>query len=155
MVSVFCNNGLNRSVRKYGLTEPGDILDKTRDIEVQEFEKNDKDRMNISLCSLEDEHLKYTGAHNPLWIIRNIEVLETKANKKTIGQFDNRKPYTTHNIELEKDDSFYIFSDEYTHQFRDEKGKKFKTNSFKKLLLSIHNKSIEEQKIIIDSSFEN
>lgn len=28
MVSVVCNNGLNRSVREYGLTKPSDILEK-------------------------------------------------------------------------------------------------------------------------------
>ena len=39
MVSVVCNNGLNRSVREHGLTDPGKILDKTREIVVQEFEK--------------------------------------------------------------------------------------------------------------------
>ncbi|MCW8941352.1 MAG: hypothetical protein OQJ88_11945, partial [Flavobacteriales bacterium] len=39
MVSVVCNNGLNRSVREHGLTEPGKILDKTREIVIQEFEK--------------------------------------------------------------------------------------------------------------------
>jgi tetratricopeptide (TPR) repeat protein len=55
MVSVVCNNSLNRSVREYGLTDPGKILDKTREIVVQEFEKSDedvKDGMDISLCSL-------------------------------------------------------------------------------------------------------
>ncbi|HET6243530.1 MAG TPA: tetratricopeptide repeat protein, partial [Bacteroidia bacterium] len=53
MVSVICNNGLNRSVREYGITDPGKILDKTREIVIQEFEKSDdevKDGMDISLC---------------------------------------------------------------------------------------------------------
>jgi ligand-binding sensor domain-containing protein len=81
MVSVICNNGLNRSVREYGLTDPGKILDKTREIVIQEFEKSDeevKDGMDISLCALEalpSSHssqeragvrLHYAGANNPL-----------------------------------------------------------------------------------------
>ena len=55
MVSVVCNNALNRSVREYGLTDPGQILDKTREIVIQEFEKSEeevKDGMDIALCSL-------------------------------------------------------------------------------------------------------
>ena len=43
MVSVVCNNGLNRSVREHGLSDPGKILDKTREIIIQEFEKSEEE----------------------------------------------------------------------------------------------------------------
>ena len=158
MVSVVCNNGLNRSVREYGLTDPGEILNKTREIVVQEFEKSEeevKDGMDIALCSLEGNILQYAGAHNPLWIVRGGELLETKANKQPIGQFDNPEPYTTHTLELQKGDSLYIFSDGYADQFGGEKGKKLKTANFKKLLLSIQKESMEKQKQLIDEAFEN
>jgi serine phosphatase RsbU (regulator of sigma subunit) len=157
MVSVVCNNALNRSVREHGLTDPGEILNKTREIVIQEFEKSDeevKDGMDIALCSLEEYKLQYSGAHNPLWIIRNGEILETKADKQPIGKFYKSSPYTTHSFELEKGDSIYIFSDGYVDQFGGEKGKKFKARAFRELLLSAQDKSMEEQKIIIDNSFE-
>jgi serine phosphatase RsbU (regulator of sigma subunit) len=157
MVSVVCNNALNRSVREHGLTSPGKILNKTREIVVQEFEKSEevvKDGMDIALCSLEVNKLQYAGAHNPLWIIRKGEILETKANKQPIGQFDNPEPYTTHSFDLQKGDSIYIFSDGYVDQFGGEKGKKFKAKAFRELLLSIQNKVMEEQKTIIDEAFE-
>jgi hypothetical protein len=75
MVSVVCNNGLNRAVREYGLIDPNEILDKTRELVVQEFEKSDeevKDGMDISLCALDTKTntLKWAGANNPLWILR-------------------------------------------------------------------------------------
>ena len=158
MVSVVCNNGLNRSVREYGFTEPGKILDKTREIVIQEFEKSEeevKDGMDIALCSLDGNTLQYAGAHNPLWIIRKGELLETKANKQPIGQFDNPEPYITHTIELQKGDCIYIFSDGYADQFGGEKGKKLKTANFKKLLLSIQKETMDKQKQLIDDAFEN
>jgi tetratricopeptide (TPR) repeat protein len=157
MVSVVCNNGLNRSVREHSLTIPGEILDKTREIVVQEFEKSEedvKDGMDIALCSIEGMKLQYAGAYNPLWIIRNGEIIETKANKQPIGQFDHPEPYTTHSFNLEKGDAIYIFSDGYVDQFGGEKEKKFKAKAFKKLLLSLQDKSMEEQKIVIDETFE-
>ena len=157
MVSVVCNNALNRSVREYALSEPGQILDKTREIVIKEFEKSEdevKDGMDIALCSLEGNKLQYAGAHNPLWIIRNGKVLETKANKQPIGKFDKQLPYTTHTFELKKGDSIYIFSDGYVDQFGGEKGKKFKSKTFKSLLLSIQEKTMEEQKVSIDNAFE-
>ena len=111
--------------------------------------------MDIAICSLEGKTLKYAGAHNPLWIIRKEELLETKANKQPIGQFDNPEPYTTHTIELQKGDSLYIFSDGYADQFGGDKGKKLKTANFKQLLLSIQKESMEKQKQLIDEAFEN
>ena len=178
MVSVVCNNALNRSVREHGLTDPGEMLDKSREIVIEEFEKSEeevKDGMDIALCSLEGNQLEYAGAHNPLWIIRegdiietkvdssrqtitkynNFNLLEIKADKQPIGKFDHPVPYTTHSIELQKGDAIYIFSDGYVDQFGGEKGKKFKVNSFRELLLSIQDKGMEEQKIIIDETFES
>ncbi len=160
MVSVVCNNGLNRSVREYGLTEPGDILSKTREIVISEFEKSEeevKDGMDVALCSLEGNTLKYAGAHNPLWVIRAgaKEVEEIKAHKQPIGKYTEPSPYPTHTIELNEGDSFYIFSDGYADQFGGERGKKFKTANFKRLLLSIQKESIEKQREIIDKEFEN
>jgi serine phosphatase RsbU (regulator of sigma subunit) len=157
MVSVVCNNGLNRSVREYNLSDPGKILDKTSEIVIQEFEKSEdevKDGMDIALCSLEGNKLEYAGAHNPLWIIRNGEIIETKANKQPIGKFDNQEPYTTHSFDLEQGDTIYIFSDGYVDQFGGEKGKKFKAKAFRELLLSIQEKAMEEQSTIIDNAFE-
>ncbi len=165
MVSVVCNNGLNRSVREYGLTDPGEILNKTREIVIAEFEKSEdevKDGMDIALCSLKlpsreglGSVLKYAGANNPLWIIRDGEIIETKADKQPIGKFDELMPYTTHTFELQKGDSIYIFSDGYVDQFGGEKGKKFKAQALRDLLLSIQGESMEKQQLIINQTFEN
>lgn len=163
MVSVICNNGLNRSVREYGLSDPGQILDKTREIVEQEFragqageqfEDEVKDGMDIALCALEGSVLRYAGAHNPLWIIRNGELLETKADKQPIGQFDQPTPFTTHTIELQPGDAIYIFSDGYADQFGGEKGKKFKVKSFRNLLLSIYTEPMEKQRETLNNTFE-
>lgn len=157
MVSVICNGALNRSVREFELSEPGKILDKAREIVIQEFEKSEeevKDGMDIALCSLEGMKLEYAGAHNPLWIVRKGEIIETKANKQPIGKFDKQTGYITHSFDLEVGDTIYIFSDGYVDQFGGEKGKKFKAKAFRNLLLSIQEKSMEEQKILIDDAFE-
>jgi len=180
MVSVVCNNALNRAVREYGLTEPGKILDKTREIVIQEFEKSEedvKDGMDISLVALtfseqnENENRKkniivnpslshsalaltWAGANNPLWLIRNGDLIEFKPNKQPIGKYAEPKPFTTHKIELKKGDTIYIITDGFADQFGGEKGKKFKTAKFKELLLSIQDKNMEDQKKSIELEFE-
>ncbi len=157
MVSVVCNNGLNRSVREYGLTDPGRILDKTREIVIAEFEKSEeevKDGMDIALFSIEGNTLKYAGANNPLWIIRNGDILETKADKQPIGKFDHPRPYTTHTVELQKGDAIYVFSDGYADQFGGEKNKKYKSGKFKRTLIDLAKNPIEQQKEILALEFE-
>ena len=91
MVSVVCNNALNRSVREYGMKTPGDILDKTKELVIKEFEKSEdevKDGMDIAMCCLEGNKLSYSGANNPLWIVRNQEIIEIKIVKRKITDFD-------------------------------------------------------------------
>ena len=161
MVSVVCNNALNRTVREYGLTNPAEILNKTREIVVQEFEKSDddvKDGMDISLCCLELSGsyatLQWAGANNPLWIIREGKLIETKPNKQPIGKTDNPLSFTTHEIQLQKGDTIYVFTDGFADQFGGEKGKKFMYKPFKELLLSIQDKTMDEQKIVLEQHFE-
>jgi serine phosphatase RsbU (regulator of sigma subunit) len=72
--------------------------------------------------------LQYAGANNPLWIVRNGGLLEYKADKQPIGRYENRKPFTNHEIELQKGDAIYLFSDGYHDQFGGEKGKKLSKN---------------------------
>jgi tetratricopeptide (TPR) repeat protein/serine phosphatase RsbU (regulator of sigma subunit) len=158
MVSVVCHNAMNRSVREFGLTDPGKILDKTNELVEDTFAKSDeevKDGMDLALCSLTGNTLKYAGAHNPLWIIRNGEIIETKANKLPIGSFNEHQPYTTHAFELQPNDVFYIFSDGYVDQFGGERGKKFKPKALRELLLSVQGKTMEDQRIQINQAFEN
>jgi tetratricopeptide (TPR) repeat protein/serine phosphatase RsbU (regulator of sigma subunit) len=184
MVSVVCNNGLNRSVREHGLTDPGQILDKTRQIVISEFEKSEeevKDGMDISLCSLTQSplcvgeglglraKLQWAGANNPLWIINpnrtewpegalpfgeSLGGAEIKPDKQPIGKYADPKPFTTHSIDLQTGDTVYIFTDGYQDQFGGEKGKKFKAANFKQLLLSIQHETMERQRVIIDEAFE-
>lgn len=163
MVSVVCNNGLNRSVREDMITDPGKILDRTRELVLQEFGKSEEkvtDGMDIALVSLERKNnqtasLQFAGAHNPLWIIRKgqKEIEEIKADKQPIGDFPNPKPYTTHSIELNKGDIFYIFTDGYADQFGGEKGKKLKTGNLKKLLSTIAHLNLADQKVKMEQFF--
>lgn len=151
MVSVVCNNGLNRSVREYGLTAPNLILDKTREIVIQEFGESFggiKDGMDISLCSIDYDQMKlnFAGANNPLWLVRNKELIELKGDKQPVGNYHHASPFKGHELMIEPGDLIYLFSDGYADQFGGEKGKKFKSKNLKKLLLDIHNLDFIDQK---------
>lgn len=160
MVSVICNNALNRSVREFNLSDPGKILDKTREIVISEFEKSDdevKDGMDISLCCYHPATmvLCWAGANNPLWIINENGLTEFKADKQPIGKYISPTPYTTQRIQLKKNDLVFIFTDGYQDQFGGTKGKKFKASNMKELFLKNKMKPMQEQQLIVDETFEN
>ena len=159
LVSVVCSNALNRTVKEFGITKPGEILDKVRELVIETFEKSEsevKDGMDISLCALnlDDKTLTWAGANNPLWIIRNGIVLETRADKQPIGKYADTKPFTTHTLQLEAGDTIYVFTDGYADQFGGDKGKKFKYSNLKELLLSIQPQPMHKQQSILDETFE-
>lgn len=176
MVSVVCNNALNRAVREFGLKEPGEILNKTREIVNQEFEKSKeevKDGMDIALVSLKKQvqcvnknenrkphfqssfSLCYSGANNPLWMVRNggNKVEEIKADKQPIGKYENASPFKTHSVEMNKGDMVYIFSDGYPDQFGGPKGKKLKSKNLKSILIEGANLEMHEQKKRLNDKF--
>ena len=158
MVSVVCNNALNKSVREHQLLDPGKILDQTKSIITEEFGSSEaeiSDGMDIALCKLQENELSYAGAHNPLWIIRkdSQEVDEIKADKIPIGKYHVDKPFVTHKVTLKAGDTIYIFSDGFSDQFGGIKGKKFKSPNFKKLLLSMQNENLSTQKKLLQDAF--
>lgn len=159
MVSVVCHNALNRAVREFGLTEPGQILDKTKDLVVEAFQNRGfqqqaiKDGMDISLCSFGPQNgngyeIKFAGAHNPIWILRDgaNEIEITKGTRQPIGETDKTVPFETHTFHLNKGDLVYFFTDGFADQFGGPEGKKFRYKEFKSLLIKNSSLPLLEQR---------
>lgn len=164
LMSVVGFNLLTQAVNEMNLTKPSEILKHldagvTKTLRQSNDGKGVKDGMDLSLCSLNKEtnELQYAGAFNSLYYINNGVFMEIKADKFPIGVnldgvVDN---YTNHAIQLQKGDSVYLYSDGYADQFGGSKGKKFKYNQLKNLLVSIAEKPIDEQQKFIADAFDN
>jgi len=117
-----------------------------------------KDGMDMSLCIVDYEkmQMQYAGAFNPLYLVRNGTITQYKADKFPIGlrADDEIKNFTNNVIQLQKGDTFYIFSDGYADQFGGPKGKKYMTGNFRELLLKTSKEPIEKQRDILDSTLE-
>ena len=158
LVSVVCCNALNRSVNEFKLTDPGLILDKTRELVIESFSKNGEninDGMDISLVSIMGNKIKWAGANNPLWYFQDNELKELKANKQSIGKTDQSKPFTTHILDLNINDSLYLFTDGLADQFGGIKGKKFKYKQIEELLISSNKLELSNQYQILNSALMN
>ena len=130
----------------------------------QEGEAKDGMDIAMSVVNLKSLKLQFAGAYNPLYLIRkteeqapdNYELTQIKADKMPIGiHFRKDKQFTNQEVELQRGDTLYMFSDGYVDQFGGEQGKKFMTKRFKRLLLSIQDKNMEEQKIILEQSLSD
>ena len=113
-----------------------------------------KDGLDIALCviNFDTNELQFAGAYNPLYIIRNNELIELKADRQPIAIHIKEKDFTNHKFNLQKEDLLYMFSDGYIDQFNGKTNEKFKTKRFKKLLTDNANKSLTKQKQILEQN---
>jgi len=161
LMSMIGNNILNQLVNENGITSPEQILgmlDKEiRKALKQGGQEATKDGMDIALLCFHSEHeLEYAGAQRPLWLIRNNELSEIKADKHSIGglQGETEKAFTKHRLSLLPGDCIYIFSDGFVDQFGGADGKKFMSRQFKNLLLANCQKPVKEQEHVLDETIE-
>ena len=106
-----------------------------------------RDGMDMLLCRWDKNknELMYTGAKNALHIVRNGELIEYPGDQRPVGYETGRNiPFTKTNFQLIKGDMLYLFSDGYADQFGGKRGKKFKSNKLKELLMEISSFSIAD-----------
>ncbi|OIP01258.1 MAG: hypothetical protein AUJ98_05035 [Bacteroidetes bacterium CG2_30_33_31] len=122
----------------------------------QEGSKTDtKDGMDISLCVYDFENMlmEFSGAYNPLYMVRNGKIEVIKADRMPVGVHDRMdSPFSNSKFTMMKGDVYYILSDGYIDQFGGAEGKKFMTKRFKDLILEIYNKPMEEQSKILEDT---
>lgn len=158
MVSVICSNALHRVVNELKIRDTGQILDKTTDLVIETFEKGGqeiKDGMDICFCrfNTRTRELQYSGANNPLYVISDGEFSDVKPDKQPIGKYAERKPFTTHIVDLKEGDAIYLFTDGFADQFGGQNGKKFKYKPFKEMLIRNFQASMQDQMKEVDKVF--
>ncbi len=134
------------------LITPDEVLFKLRKNVItalkHEGEEKAKDGMDMGLCRIDwkTKKLHFAGSNNPMYLVRNSELTEIKADKMPIGDHDlKNEPFTPHTIDVQKGDMIYLFTDGYADQFGGPKGKKFKYKPFKFFLESIYDFPLEKQ----------
>ena len=119
-----------------------------------------RDGMDLSFCVFDKamQKLEFSGAFNPLYIVRDNKLIQLKGDHLSIGaEIGSDTPpkvFTNHSFQLETNDMIYMFSDGYADQFGGPEGKKFKYLRFRHLLLNVHQLPLEKQKIILEESIE-
>ena len=172
---------LNEIVNDKEVNTPGEVLKRMREkVKTSLHQKGaageQKDGMDMALCVLDTKTLllQYAGAHNPLYLLRmgidppafenpdvKIERNEThtlyefKANRQPVSISQKERDFTTHEIQLLKGDTFYLFSDGFQDQLSGNAKEKFKPQRLKKILLDSAENKMDDQKQILETAHEN
>jgi len=116
-----------------------------------------QDSIDIGLCIIDcaSGKLQYSGANRPLIMIRNGELTEYRPDKMTLGVAPVREDsFTNVIIDTKSGDSFYMFSDGFSDQFGEITDKKFKYKHFKRIIHSIEEFPMAQQKLHLERAFK-
>lgn len=155
------NKAVTHAVKNTENFTSADILNTLRDtIKKQLTEENQalKDGFDMSFCIFDKKtnKLNIAGAYNPLFIVRNNELMHIKGDRMPIGSYIEgfEKPFKNQTIDLVKDDIVYLFTDGYIDQFGGVENTKFYMANFKKLILEISAYDLDKQFDILNETFE-
>jgi serine phosphatase RsbU (regulator of sigma subunit) len=163
-MSIIGYNSLNKIVKEHKIYKPSDILDRLNYEVIDNLQRTDseggaiQDGMDMSLIcyNKKTKLLQFAGAFNPLWMVRDGVLEEIKADRFPIGRakLETEKKFTNIEIQIQKGDTFYFFSDGYADQFGGDSGKKFKSKPMKELVLALQEFPMNKQRDVLEGALE-
>lgn len=161
MISLICSSALNKCISELGLKNTDEILNMTRLLVIDTFNKNGQnvnDGMDIIMCKWTKnlETIEFSGAGRPLWVINSTDMTlrEYKTDRFPVSKYFELKPFSKYTLDVKSGDILYMFSDGVTDQFGGESGGKFKTSRLKDLIDRIKFLNIKEQENIVNFSLK-
>lgn len=152
---------LNEIVNGKNIVMPHEIIENLREGVIKSLkqvaeEDSVKDGMDIAICvvDFDKDILYYAGANNPLYLIRDRELVHYRADKMPVAIHYKMGPFTLQTIELKKGDTFYIFSDGYADQFGGPREKKFMSMKLKETLVAMSDEPMLKQGERLNEIFE-
>lgn len=173
---------LKELVAKVQNVSAGDILYRLRSLIISSLNQqgNEGDNvdgldMSLAIINRKFQTLEYAGAFMPIMVCRrkkneskpleyfddrvdseSFDLFEIKADKMPISYFVlGEKPFTTHTVTLQDDDTIYMMTDGYNDQFGGANNTKFLLSNFKKLLLNLQHMTLLEQKKVLTQTMDS
>jgi len=150
---------LHEVVRNKKMFNPADILSHLRERfkrTFRTFGSGSSNGLDIAICeyNTDTKILQFAGANNPVWIVRNSELIEYKGTISPIGYYPKERNFVNHSINIEHNDTIYLFSDGYKDQQGGDKKDKLKSKIFKNLITSVAQLPLPQQKMELENYFD-
>ncbi len=144
MLSFVGHFVLNNVVTAYPNAKAAELLDYFNQevifsLNQDHGQSNTRDGMDIAFCQFNPQlnKLYYSGAHRPLLFMRNGQLEVYKGDRRAIGGNHNLykdKKFTQFELDLEKGDRIFIFSDGITDQFKEGSFEKFQEKQLRQII---------------------
>ena len=119
-----------------------------------------RDGMDIAFCKInhQEKEVQYAGAHRPLYLLRDNELIEYKGDRKAIGGIPHRKKeeqnFTNHVINYKRGDRIFFFSDGLTDQLGGPEEKKYSPKRVRDVILENKDLTMEKLNAYFVEDFE-
>jgi len=161
ILSLLCIALLKESMTKQLIITPNLILDIVRNKIIQLFQSNSEkhihDGMDLALVVLDQSENKvyFSGANLDCNVVRKKKLQVYRGDRQHVGYNEYSQPFTMSNIDIQKGDKIYIYSDGFADQFGAATNKKFKRRNLNNLIIEISNAPMQDQyEIFKDTFFE-
>ncbi len=116
---------------------------------------SNKDGMDMILCILDTETLKldFASANQPMLILRDKEILKIKGDAMPLGIYLKMKDFTANQIQLQKNDILYLFSDGVIDAFGGKKNRKLHIGGLSRMIMNCYKKPLKEQGKQLEKQF--
>jgi serine phosphatase RsbU (regulator of sigma subunit) len=156
---------LSEAINEKGIEKPNEVFNYVRERLIDTISKEgQKDGFDGILICLESPsplerdgrvRFTYSAANNKPLLISDQKFLELESDRMPVGIGEKKEDFKLFTIDVKKGDVLYLYTDGYADQFGGLKGKKFKYKPLNELILANHNKSVKDQKEILESTFES
>jgi serine phosphatase RsbU (regulator of sigma subunit) len=154
---------LNEIIQHMAVPKASSILNQLRERIMKALcqtgeDDEQKDGLDMALCIIDPANgiLNFSGAFNPVYIVRDHSLSEIPGDKMPVGIApDEEKPFSNHYFDLQDNDLVYMFTDGFADQFGGPHGKKFKYQPFRDLILKTSVLPFHQQGKALSDSFHD
>ncbi|MFI5148861.1 MAG: SpoIIE family protein phosphatase [Bacteroidia bacterium] len=162
LLSIMGLNILHAAFNSHKISSPPALLkyldeDLNRKLSHKTTGKAINDGMDISICEIDRKKktLTVSAANNPVYLVRNGELKQIKADKYSIGNGESGKEFGMQQVSLCKGDFIYLFSDGFMDQFGGPHGKKLGSVRFRELLSSVSKEDSRKQESLLQHRLQH
>ncbi len=149
---------LSEAINEKNISSPDKIFDYVREKLIAGMSKEgQKDGFDGTLLKIKYENnkllIEYASANNKPILIKNSEILELEADRMAVGYGEKKDNFKLYQLELEPNETLYLYTDGFADQFGGPKGKKFKYKQLNEFLRDISKQDLHTQKEMLQLRF--
>jgi len=149
---------LSEAINEKLILQPDKILNYARERLINSISKEEqKDGFDgVILCIDKAENkITYASANNSPIIVRDGQIIELPKDKMPVGKGEREDTFTLNEINIQQNDTLYLYTDGYADQFGGPKGKKYKYKQLNDQLLTINSLPLCEQSVALIKNFQD